>query len=314
MQGSSDVLRKAKPPDKSSQKEKILFSKEQLDSIVAKLNCRVTNETAPELIQVREIQYPINLNPAQSSQLLTEVMEGESICCPASNPLGIEKACPDTESGMKMRQPASPSSIRKIKLDRPQSKDPFSFHKSLPLVIEDLLEKSSSLRKPVLSFNASEEAASKNLKVLKDNGWNLEKVLSLNSPFITNYGSEFKSVDDLHALLKFHPRWEGLKQKLISGCSYPLEDLEEPLRKLDIGESKRYGNHKSALKYERFLEKAMKKEIKKGWAIILPDESVDEIPDLVISPLGVADHLGIAENGEYCPMRDDECRCKIIVI
>ena len=43
----------------------------------------------------------------------------------------------------------------------------------------------------------------------------------------------------------------------------------------------------------------MAKEVKKGWAILLPDENIEDIPGLVISPLGVADHLGISESGEY---------------
>ena len=77
MQGSSDVLRGTKPPDKSSQQERILFSKEQLDSIVAKINCGVSEKPVSELNPARHISDPINLNPAQSSQLLKEVMEGE---------------------------------------------------------------------------------------------------------------------------------------------------------------------------------------------------------------------------------------------
>ena len=94
MQGSSDVLHGTKPPDKSSQQERILFSKEQLDSIVAKINCGVSEKPVSELNPARHISDPINLNPAQSSQLLKEVMEGESKYSFTPNPLGIEKFQP----------------------------------------------------------------------------------------------------------------------------------------------------------------------------------------------------------------------------
>ena len=366
MQGSSDVLHGTIPPDKSSQQERILFSKDQLDSIVAKINCGVSEKPVSELNPALHISDPINLNPAQSSQVLKEVMEGEFNCSITSNPLGIGEFQPKNlkrHSNMSEEPLVLPPKLVIDCFDRSKSKDPFSFHKSLPLVIEELLEKSSTLRspklsldsdmcisidsdmseeplvlppkpvtdcldrpeskdlssshkslplvieklleksstlqRPKLSFQISKASAIKNFQVLRDNNWNLEKVINSKEFSVTNYGSEFKVVDDLDPLLELHPRWKTLRHKLINGCNYPLKDLDESIRQLDIIEAKKYGNHKSASRHESFLSNAMAKEVKKGWVIILPDENIEDIPGLVLSPLGVAKHLGISEAGEY---------------
>ena len=149
-----------------------------MDSIVAKINCGVSEKPVSELNPALHFSDPINLNPAQSSQLLKEVMEGEFQCNVTSDPLGIEKLkAPSLRKDSKLSKeplvlPPKPASDC---LDRPKSTDPFSFHKSLPLVIEKLLEKSSTLKSPELSFQVTKESAIKNFKVLSENNWNLEK-------------------------------------------------------------------------------------------------------------------------------------------
>ena len=284
MQGSSDILHGTIPPDKSSQQERILFSKDQLDSIVAKINCGVSEKPVSELNPALHISDPINLNPAQSSQVLKEVMEGEFNCSITSNPLGIGEFQPKNlkrHSNMSEEPLVLPPKLVIDCFDRSKSKDPFSFHKSLPLVIEELLEKSSTLRspklsldsdmrisidsymseeplvlppkpvtdcldrpeskdlssshkslplvieklleksstlqRPKLSFQISKASAIKNFQVLRDNNWNLEKVINSKEFSVTNYGSEFKVVDDLDPLLELHPRWKTLRHKLING-------------------------------------------------------------------------------------------------
>ena len=177
--------------------------------------------------------------------------------------------------------------------------DLFSYHKSLPLAIEKLLEKSSTLKTPELSFQVTKESAIKNFKVLSENNWNLGKVINSERFSVTSYGSEFKSVDDLESLLKLHPRWKDLKYKLANGCDFSVKHLDESIRRLDLMAAQKYGNHKSASRHELFLSKAMAKEVQKGWAIILPDKDIADIPGLVLSPLGVAEHLGISATGEY---------------
>jgi hypothetical protein len=43
----------------------------------------------------------------------------------------------------------------------------------------------------------------------------------------------------------------------------------------------------------------LSKEIKKGWEMILPFNKAQEIPGLFLSPLGVAEQIGINAEGEF---------------
>lgn len=54
---------------------------------------------------------------------------------------------------------------------------------------------------------------------------------------------------------------------------------------------------------EDYLISAMEKEVSNGWALLINEEDAKDIPGIEISPMGVAEHLGIAETGEYVPKR-----------
>ena len=64
-------------------------------------------------------------------------------------------------------------------------------------------------------------------------------------------------------------------------------------------EMKKRGKHKSAEKYEEHLSFDFKKEVEKGWIVLLPDEETTNIPSLELAPMGVADQLGISATGEF---------------
>ena len=94
-----------------------------------------------------------------------------------------------------------------------------------------------------------------------------------------------KSTDKLEKLLEIHPRWNILKEKLSYGCEYPVKDLDEEVRLLDLKENLNRGNHKSAKRNDEHLGKVMMKEIQKGWSLILPEDSVLTIPNLELAPI-----------------------------
>ena len=182
---------------------------------------------------------------------------------------------------------------------RPQSHDAESVHDNLPNVISKLLHSRSRLHQPLFKFEASQEAASHNWTLLKDNNFNLEKLLNPANHCITNYGSEFKPTNELDPLLSHHPRWIELKDRLDNGVTFPLSPLDEASRKQDLMHAYIRGNHKSAKKEETHLADAMEKEISKGWNIILPDSRYTDIPNLILNPMGVASHCGISAFGEF---------------
>ena len=183
-------------------------------------------------------------------------------------------------------------------LGEPSTQNPFEDTSWLPKEIEKLLNMKSQMTISKFKFEVNPEAASFNFNLLRDNNFDLDSLLNPPVRCMTSYGSEFKTAEELEGLLARHPRWEALRDKLSKGCEYPLEDITEEQRVLDLRERLERGNHKSASRHEDFLSKAMEKEVKKGWAIIINEEDALKIPSLEIAPLGVAEHLGISETGE----------------
>ena len=61
------------------------------------------------------------------------------------------------------------------------------------------------------------------------------------------------------------------------------------------------GNHKIASTHKDYLGEAMQKEVDKCWAIIINKEEATEILGIELPPMGVIEHLGIADIGEYVP-------------
>ena len=170
---------------------------------------------------------------------------------------------------------------------------------SLPSIISKLLKEEKDLYSPLFKFEVSEEAAEFNWNLLSSEKFNIEKVLNPKETCTTSFGSEFKEIKELESLLHLHPRWEKLKELLSKGADFPLIDLPEKTRRLDLQKSYQRGNHKSAIREENFLAEATVKEIKKGWVLILPEDKYDSIPGLVLNPMGVATHLGVTADGTF---------------
>ena len=47
----------------------------------------------------------------------------------------------------------------------------------------------------------------------------------------------------------------------------------------------------------------MEREVQKGWGLVLPENAALKILDLELAPMGVAEHLGINDLGEYVPKK-----------
>ena len=166
--------------------------------------------------------------------------------------------------------------------------------------VRKLLHVTQKLEKPEFIFEVSEIAAYKNYAILLNMNFEIHKILSNeNKRSAISYGSEFKEVSLLDNLMKFHPRWDRLRNILKQGSNWALDPLAEDLRKKDLEASLLRGNHKSAVLQKEFLAEALAKEVAKGWMLVLPLEKAIHIPNLIISPMGVVEQLGISETGDF---------------
>jgi hypothetical protein len=183
-----------------------------------------------------------------------------------------------------------------VQIPKPEGSHPTGC--DLPIIIASLLQSTSKLEEPVFKFTVSDESATFNMNLLRQNNFDLEELLN-RTKSVTSYGSEFKSVEELTPLLQRHPRWTELKKKLSEGAIFPTKELEESTRIQDLRAMKQRGNHKSARTHEDHLAVAFTKEVEKGWNLILPESEAFNIPHLELAPMGVADQLGISATGEF---------------
>ena len=171
---------------------------------------------------------------------------------------------------------------------------------SMPTILQKLLSSTSTYKAPKFIFQAHEDAAAFNFDLLQSSNFDLDSLLNPpNHRSVTAYGSEFKPVEDLEQLLRYHPRWMDLKYYLQHGFEFKVHPIPEQERKEDLAAIIKRGNHQSAKAKRYLLSDALKKEINKAWALILPIDAWKVLPDLEVAPMGVASRLGIAATGEY---------------
>ena len=125
----------------------------------------------------------------------------------------------------------------------------------LPHQIKQLLNKGEKLHSLLFKFEVTPEAAKFNVNLLKEHEFDLNTLLNPPNKIITNYGSKFKALGDLENLLKYHPRWKDLAERLSSGCKYPMSDISEEDRRRDVEGNMERGSHKlaSRMKITSFL-------------------------------------------------------------
>lgn len=115
------------------------------------------------------------------------------------------------------------------------------------------------------------------------------------------FGSEFRHPSDLEPLLVDHPHWLEFKKILTHGATFPLLLISTDQRVVDIQFHCERGNHKSALKHNHILDKIIQEDVEKGFALPLPIEIINLIPNASLAPLGCHEQETINEFGERIP-------------
>ena len=82
-------------------------------------------------------------------------------------------------------------------------------------------------KKSIFKFKNTTEAAEFNAKILAACDYDYEKILTKQKGTIISYGSEFREVNKLSTLLKFHNNWERLREFLINGTDTSFSDISE---------------------------------------------------------------------------------------
>ncbi len=154
---------------------------------------------------------------------------------------------------------------------------------------------------PEFIFELSQTAASHNLDVLSKNQNDLSKALEANKSSPFGYGSEFRHPDKLQKIFGLHPLWPRMKQILIKGSKWLLDELSEESQQKDVINAHAFGNHKGASAKPELLWLLISKDEKYGYSLPIPLSCVKSIPGLLMAPMNIMTQNTINKNGQNIP-------------
>jgi len=147
-------------------------------------------------------------------------------------------------------------------------------------------------------FENSRKAAKFNTKLIKYTDYDVTKCIHKQKNTVLTPGSEFRSIEKIRKLLRYHEDWPEIRDIISKGCDYKLgPSPDEETRMTDLTAMLERGNHKSAKDNIKTLNKAFTKEVEKGWLLPVTVESLRKIKSLSIIPLGIAEQSTIDEFG-----------------
>ena len=157
---------------------------------------------------------------------------------------------------------------------------------------------SREMRMPEFSFELTSEAAEKNLMVLKKYKYNLEEALAAQAGTPLEYGSEFRTIEELYPIFGDHPLWNDMRENLATGAIFPLKELDEETRSADFQAALERGNHKGAQKKLDLLFELMTKDVIHGYGLPLPLSKLPRVPGAVLAPVNIQAENTINEFGQ----------------
>ena len=152
-------------------------------------------------------------------------------------------------------------------------------------------------RRPLFIFERNAQAAQHNAAILRSYNFDLQTAILDQSPSQISFGSEFRKSFDLEELLRDHPLWQKLKEIIDNGASFPLSTIDDITRRDDIDFFIKRGNHKSTMKYQDAMDKAITEDITRGFVLPLPLDIITSIPNASLAPLGCVKQDTITEQG-----------------
>jgi hypothetical protein len=162
------------------------------------------------------------------------------------------------------------------------------------LDISSFLNKGNKL---LFRFEYTPEVAQHNALILDAFDFNLNAAILAQKNSQAFYGSEFRNPDLLSRIFKNHPLWKYMNEILNHGASYPLEPIPREIREEDLEFHKHRGNHKSATKFSNAITSIIKEDVERGFALILPIQTLKRIKNVSLAPLGCIKQNTIGNDG-----------------
>lgn len=154
---------------------------------------------------------------------------------------------------------------------------------------------------PPFVFATSTAAADHNLSILQQFDFNVDKCLHSSTTTCTP-GTEFRAVHQLDNLFSRHELWSHVRPMLLLGASTHLSHDPDPEQRSQENTALlSFNNHKTAQAFPAVISKSLNAEVRYGFCVVLPLRAIPLIPHSMICPLGIAEQMTIAANGDRIP-------------
>jgi len=140
---------------------------------------------------------------------------------------------------------------------------------------------------PEFKFEISTDAIQYNLAILEKHEFDLGKALGAQHDSPLGPGMEFHPPDVLCSIFGLHPLWNRMENILKNESKWPLEEISEEDRASDLQEALIFGNHKGVSSKSDLLKKLISKDVKFGYSLPIPLESVTQIKGLEMAPMNI---------------------------
>ncbi len=147
-------------------------------------------------------------------------------------------------------------------------------------------------------FKLTEEAAEKNLMILKRYGFDLAKAIHAQRSSPLGYGSEFRLPKAPMTIFKHHPLWGRMECLLIEGSKSPLTEISKSNRIADLIEAFQFGNHKGDFQKPDLLKKLNSDGIRYGYRLVIPRGKIPCLPNACLAPMNITMQFTLDAGGE----------------
>ncbi len=89
-----------------------------------------------------------------------------------------------------------------------------------------------------------------------------------------------------------------MKRILTIGSKWPLEEIDEQLRKSDLNEALCFGNHKGTSKNPELLKQLVTKDVILGYCLPIPLDQVKKLKKALMAPMNIMSQNMIDKTGQ----------------
>ena len=91
-----------------------------------------------------------------------------------------------------------------------------------------------------------------------------------------------------------------MKSILTVGSYWPMAELSDELKRLDVEDDLSFGNHKGATEKPDLLRSLIEKDVTHGYGVVIPLDKILRDPGLLLSPMNTMKQNTIDEHGRIC--------------